>query len=520
MKYVGTPCAHCADGCKTTLNVRNNEILRGNNRDKTGINAEFLCIKGRYAGDFVRHPERLQTPLLRRANQLVEVTWDEALEFVARRLQDVLSLHGAQRIGFLGSNRTTNEENYLLQRLARGVLGTNNVDHHRTADFAALMAALGGDARRLAASGELSRAGAVLLVGNDPTHNHPLLAYNIRAAVRHWGARVYIINTRPIKLRRQARQFVSVPEGEEAAAVEALLGGGQGLDGPVLSQLAQLRSALGQEKDVIVVFGAELYGDAVRRLVEFGNSLPGNTRYIALADYANSRGAADMGLLPDRLPGYGSVLDPASRGRWEQLWKVSLPPAAGLDARRMLTGGQLRALYVVGSNPVKTFGLPPRREALGSLELLIVQELFLTETAQLADLVLPAASAYEKDGTFTNTCGEVQRLRRPLEPVGARSDFEIFRLLSYALKQPIPLRTPEAALEEIRQNVPGYQVSLGTLLTGQAALTAPADGRGRVETPAGLVFSSDDSLFTSGTLGRYSKTLNSVRERHLPRTEL
>ncbi|MGH9804884.1 MAG: NADH-quinone oxidoreductase subunit NuoG [Candidatus Acidiferrales bacterium] len=520
MKYIGTPCAHCADGCKTTLNVRNNEILRGNNRDKTGINGEFLCIKGRYGGDFVRHSDRLRAPLLRRNNKLVEVTWDDALEFVARRLRDVLALHGAQRIGLLASNRTANEENYLLQRLARGVLGTNNIDHHRTADFSALMAALAGDTGRLAASGALSRARAVLLVGNDPTHNHPLLAYNLRTAVRHWGAHLYVINAREIKLRRQARQFVTVPMGKEPAAIEALLGASSDLDATATAQLSELRSALSQERDVIVLFGAEVSGAAVRRLVEFGNSLPGKTRYIALADYANSRGAADMGLLPDRLPGYGVISDAATRQKWEQLWKTTLPTEPGLDARRMLTGGQLRALYVVGSNPIKTFGLQPRRESLGQLELLIVQELFLTETAQLADVVLPAASAYEKDGTFTNTCGELQRLRRPLEPAGARTDFEILRLLSYALKNPIPLRTPEEALEEIRQHVAGYQVSLGALLTGQAAMTLPADGRGPGETPAGLVFSSNDSLFTSGTLSRYSKTLKSIRERRLPRTEL
>ena len=186
----------------------------------------------------------------------------------------------------------------------------------------------------------------------------------------------------------------------------------------------------------------------------------------------------------------------------------------------MLTGGKLRALYVVGSNPIKTFGLENKREALGPLELLVVHELFLTETAALADVVLPAACAYEKEGTFTNTCGELQRVKRALEPVGLRSDFEILRLLSYALGSPIPLRTPEAALEEIRQHVPGYQISLASLLAGEASLTSPADGRGPAETAAGLVFSANDSLFTSGTLGRYSQTLNSLPERDLPRSRL
>ena len=521
MEFVGTPCAHCGDGCKTTLNVRNNEILRGNNRDKTGINGEFLCLKGRYAFDYVHHPERLRRPLLRRAARLEEATWDEALDFVARRLKELAGDPG--RIGFLGSNRTTNEENYLLQRFARTVVGTNNVDHHRTANYAALVAALAGDATRYAASGDLARAQAVLLVGNDPTHNHPLLAWNIRAGVRLWGTRLYAVNARDIKLRRQATRFVQVPAGQEAAAVETLLGSAGNLPAEVQKALGELRAALEKESGVIVVFGAELYGGAVARLVEFGNRLPGHTRYIALGDYSNSRGAADLGVLPHLLPGYAPVANADARRRWEQLWNASLPALAGLNARQMFEPGRLRGLYVVGANPIKTFGRANTREALGAPELLVVHELFLTETAQLADVVLPVAAAYEKEGTFTNTCGELQRLRRALDPVDVRTDFDILRLLSHALEKPIPLRTPEAALEEIRREVSGYQVSLATLLTGEAARTAPVDGRlpkEAVATPAGLVFSSDDSLFTSGTLGRFSRVLDSVHERKLPRSQL
>ncbi|HXE74367.1 MAG TPA: molybdopterin-dependent oxidoreductase [Candidatus Xenobia bacterium] len=499
MNFIGTPCAHCGDGCKTTLNVRNNEILRGNNRDKTGINGDFLCIKGRYGGDFVHHPERLRQPLVRRDGQLQPASWNEALDYVTRGLKHVLEQSGPGSIGFLGSNRTTNEENYLLQRFARTVIGTNNIDHHRTADYTALTAALGGDTARYASSRDLLSASAILLIGNDPTHNHPLLAANIRLAVRNNGARLYIVNHREIKLRRQARQFVLVPGGQEATAVESLL------------------DSLRNEKDLIVLFGAEVAGAELKRLVEFCNGLPGTTRYIALGDYCNSRGAADMGLLPGRLPGYSPVNDAAAKKKWEELWKASLPAAPGLHAREMLAGGKLRALYVIGSNPIKTFGLQPKREALGALDLLVVHELFLTETAALADVVLPVACAYEKEGTFTNTCGELQRVRRALEPVGLRTDFEILRLLTYALGRPIPLRTPEAALEEIRQHVPGYQVSLASVLAGEAARTAPVDGRGSIDTPAGLIVSADDSLFTSGTLGRYSQALNSVPERNLPR---
>ncbi len=183
--------------------------------------------------------------------------------------------------------------------------------------------------------------------------------------------------------------------------------------------------------------------------------------------------------------------------------------------------GNLRALYIVGSNPVKTCALSSPDQVLGKLALLVVQELFLTETAQRADVILPAACAYEKEGTFTNTCGELQQLRRAVDAPGrARSDFDILRLLFHMMGQPIPLRTPEAALEEVRQHVPGYQVSLANLAAGQAVNITLAVAPERIDTPAGLIFSSDDSLFTSGNLGRYSQTLNSVHERQLARTEL
>ncbi len=518
MQYIGTPCAHCGDGCKTTLNVRNNEILRGNNRDKTGINGEFLCIKGRYGGDFVRHPDRLRQPLLRRDGTLQPGSWDEAFDFVARRLREIIEKNGPDSVGFLGSNRTTNEENYLLQRFARTVVGTNNIDHHRTADYATLAAALDGQRNAYAASGDLLRASAILLVGSDPTHNHPLLAHNIRATVRLNGARLYIINSRDIKLQRQAWHYVSVPAGEESEAIAALHGSASKLDGATQTALALLRDSLQQERELIVLFGAELYGSSVRRLVEWSRTLPATVRFVALGDYANSRGAADMGLLPDRLPGYGLLA--TDRNQWEKNWDATLPASSGLTAREMLSEFRLRALYVVGANPVRSFGLLQSRAALGNPELMVVHELFLTETAQLADVVFPAVCAYEKEGTLTNTCGEVQRLRRALNPDGGRSDFDILRLLSHALGKAIPLRSPEAALEEIRQKVPGYQVSLAALLAGQAERVSPIAAAGGSEPAAGMVFSADDSLFSSGSLGRYSLTLNSISERNVPRTEL
>ncbi len=523
MTYVSTVCTHCSNGCKTTLSVRNNEILRANNRDLSGFNKDFLCVKGRFGFDFTKHPERLKLPLVRRDGKLVPSSWEDALAEVSRRLAEVHKANGADAIGFIGSNRTTNEENYMLGRIARAAIGTNNLDHHRTADYASLIAALGPQAAAASATmTQLYEADAVLLVGDDPTEQNPLVAWQIRSAIRHRASRLYVINSKSIKLLRKAAGFAEVPQGGETAAAGWLANGNAQLDAGVIERLGALKSALEKENGIVIVFGAELTGAAVRDLVKFGSSLPGQTRYIALGDYANSRGASDMGLLPGMLPGYVSAGDAKAREAFGKLWGAKLPDQPGLDAQGMLAAaanGKLRALYVVGANPVKTFGVEANGR-LGKLDLLIVQDLFLTETAQMADIVLPAAAAYEKNGTMTNTSGEVQLVRKGGDVMGTRSDFDILRILSHQLAQqglgqPIPLRTPDAAFDEIRQSVSGYGVSMATLLLGEAERTAPvstANGNAKFDVPAGSIFSAHDTLFTSGSLGRYCKMILSLPE--------
>src|SRR5438445_12173521 len=219
MNHVGTICTHCGDGCKTTLGVRRSDtgadIVRGDNRDKSGINGDFLCIKGRYAFDYFDHKDRLRHPLIRRNGQLTQATWEEALEHVGKRLKEIRDTQGGQAIGVIGSNRTTNEENYLLQKFARTVLGTNNIDHHRTADFPAFAAALSGKENATATMRDVLNAPAILLIGNDPTDQHPLVAWNIRTAVRLHQARLYTINSGDIKLKRQSSVYAKIPKGTE-----------------------------------------------------------------------------------------------------------------------------------------------------------------------------------------------------------------------------------------------------------------------------------------------------------------
>ena len=428
MNHVATVCTHCGDGCKTTLGVRRSdegmEIVRGDNRDKSGINGDFLCIKGRYAFDFANNTERLTKPLVRQADgKFAEVSWEAALDFAGKKLRQIRDAKGGQSIGVIGSNRTTNEESYLLQKFARTVLGTNNIDHHRTADYVAFTRALKGKPGLTASLADTGTAPAVLLLGSDPTEQHPMLAWNLRTNVRHNRARIYIVNHEAIKLRRQAKAFLAIPQDGYASVVAFLAGDDSALNEETAKSF---REAVLGEKELLIVFGSEFRGRDIEALVNFGLTLP-NVKFACLGDYVNSRGAADMGLLPDLLPGY-QAFDSANALTQEYAGKdlgTTLPSAPGLDLVEMLDAaarGELAALYVVGSNPVSRYGVDP--SALKNT-FLIVQDLFLTETALLADVVLPAANLYEKSGTVTNTYGDLQLVKKDRRPCGRPYRFRI-----------------------------------------------------------------------------------------------
>jgi NADH-quinone oxidoreductase subunit G len=564
MKHVGTICTHCGDGCKTTLGVRRSdagmEIVRGDNRDKSGTNGDFLCIKGRYAFDFANHEERLTRPLIRRNGKLTPATWEEAFELIGKRFAEVRDRDGGAAIGVIGSTRTTNEEAYLLSKFARVVLKTNNVDHHRTADFPALAAALRGKTNGTASMADVFTAPAVLLIGNDPTEQHPLLAWQIRSSVRLHRTRLYLINSRPIKLRRQATDFVEIPAGSESQVAAFLAGTDVAADSLISSSENKsttgrdawigLRDKLRGEQNLVIIFGSELRGDDLANLVKFGSGISG-ARFVCLADYANSRGAADMGLYPDLLPGYHPT---AGNSQFHQEWG-EIPQAAGLDLDGMVESGKagkLKALYVVGSNPVGRLDLDP---FAFSRSFVVVQDMFLTETAVMADVVLPAANAYEKSGTFTNTCGDLQLVKKAGEVTGTKSDFEmmvrIADAMGFDVRKLVPFGggtyadmgqsrgaqsgeadrhavwleahglepklspfDPTAILDEIQRLVPGYDVSRMNLLAGNSQHTSLTEaGPGVAHRPECIAPANDD-LFTSGTLGRYSRTLKSVMESH------
>ena len=544
MKHVSTVCTHCADGCKVTLGVRQvndgSEIVRADNRDKSGINNDFLCAKGRFGFDFVESPERLSKPHIRNAaGKLEPATWEQALRLAGSKLKEIRDTRGGAAIGVIGSNQTTNEENYLLQKFARTVLGTSNIDHERTADYAAFARALAGKTGKAASLRQIAVAPAILLIGGDPTEEHPLLAWELRTNVRLNKARLYIANSKSIKLERQARAVQGLPPNGYKD-LTAILDRGE----------SDFAKAVMAEESLVIIFGQEFRGAAVEALVAWGLAR-GNVKFAYLGDHANSRGASDMGLSPTLLPGYVPLAEPGAFAEYD-----GLATGPGNSVGEMIltaARGDLGALLIVGSNPVSKLAIDP---AVLKNTFVIVQDIFLTETAALADVVLPAASLYEKSGTVTNTFGDVQLVKKAADHAGVKPDFEILIRLAGAMgvdvKSLVPFGKggvtadlgqsrgvqsgeadrhgvwlaannleprlspfdPLAMLDEIARLVPGYALDRINLFTGNDVPTEP----GFVPLSALALAAGDallpahDTLFTSSTLGRYSPALNELQQ--------
>jgi NADH-quinone oxidoreductase subunit G len=574
MNHVPTICTHCGDGCKTTLGVRStsdgSEIVRGDNRDKSGINGDFLCNKGRYAFDFANSAERITTPLIRqRDGQLKPASWEEALTHVGKKFAELRDTRGGRSIGVIGGNRLTNEEAYLLQKFARSVLATNNIDHHRTADYVTFAQALAATPDRAASLRDTLTAKAVMVLGGDPTNQAPATAWNLRTNVRLNGARLYIANSTEIKLRRQAKAFLHIPEFSASALTAFLSGDDSAADsltqpGADTSAAHAFRAAARAEEELLVLIGSEIRGADLQRLLAFGTTLP-NRKFALLSDYVNSRGAADMGLLPDMLPGYTPIgaidtQSPSSRIAIE----YASPTEPGLDMLEIFdaaAAGKLSALYVVGSNPVARYGVDP---ATLANTFVVVQDMFLTETAALADVILPAANLYEKSGSVTNSYGDLQQVKKAADRAGVRTDFEMIvriadkigadvrKLVPFGpgtradmgqtrgaqsgeadrhavwltannLEPRLSPFDPSAILDEIQRLVPGYNaLSRLQLLSGNDQHLEPAAAAPLVQISnrRDLVLPSNDTLFTSGTLGRYSTMLADLQQNDLQQNDL
>jgi NADH-quinone oxidoreductase subunit G len=470
MQHVGTVCTHCSNGCKTTLGVRNDEIMRGNNRDRSGINGEFLCVKGRYGFDFTQHEERVTSPMIRINGKLEAVSWSKALGFVSEKYKSVVAAGG--KFGVVAGVHLTNEELFYLQKFARAGLKTSNIDHARSGDFVTLLDAVSGNMNALATVEDLYNTKAALVIGSDLSQQHPLLAFQLRADVRHHKANIYTVTPGPVREAKYSAASVIAAEGTEFDALKGL------------------EEKLKGEKELVILFGDAIKGQRVRDLVAWAAGLGIPVKYVCLLDYSNSRGALDMGATPELLPGY--VVD----------------PTPGMSLSQMMASEELDVLWVVGANPLRGNTLASKKAFV------VTQTMFLDETSERADVVFPSASAYEKNGTVTNVTGQVQRLKAAIKTMGTKGDLEIFGLIAkeMGLAAEIGVWTHDAVFKEIHESVRGYNVPLPILITGGAAMTTPVNGRVAVDVRVDEIRSAGDTLFTSGELGRYSKLLTSVPE--------
>jgi NADH-quinone oxidoreductase chain G len=512
LKRADTICQYCGDGCQITVQTKDNHLIEVNSSFGAGRNNGDLCARGFFGFHATSHPNRLTKPLLRRNGVLVESTWEEALEYTAQQIARLKEAHGPDAFGGLIASRCTNEELYLFQKFMRRVIGTNNLDssaRYGHINGVQAMRRVQGTHRWTVTFEDILDADVLLLVGTSVTETNPIVGLRVKEAVKKRHARLLTIEaTQPgidsiSNITNLSHVHVGVPtaqfgdtllgllkavvqgghvhpslQSRSAAYVSALSDALEKIDWTAIETatgagrdgFAEMASTIAQGRRVVVLAGQDLLRsiggyaaclDLLDLLVMTGKLADPGCGFAPLAEENNDQGAVETGAVAELLPGCGDVSGAESRAAMALAWTAEVPSVHGATLTEMIDkarAGQLKALVVVGENPVGT--LPPHmnvREALQSLELLVCQELFLTETARLAHVVLPAAAPLEKAGTWTNEEGHVQALRPAIEPAGeSRPDWEILSALSILLGTPLEYAESKDVLKEIRSVIPGY----------------------------------------------------------------
>jgi len=512
-QYVGSPqkesptiCGFCGVGCSLVMGSVDNKIVEVNpSHQEDTVNLSTLCVRGHFAHDFLNVSERLTHPLIRRDGELLPATWDEALEIVAKKLIAIKKKHGPQSLAFIGSSKCTVEENYLFQKMARVVLGTNNVDNgsycsekvkenliNRNLDGCDLIKPLAG----------LEKAELIFVIGADPTQSAPVVSYYIKRASRIKGIPLIVADPRKTGLVPFSSLWLPLAPHSDCAMINAMAsilykrksydtgfihkfteGFDRYSDGLLSVDLETASRLTGLDREIIekaanfiewkkiaFVIGhgilQQRYGsmsmDALLNLALMTGSVGGeNHGLYFLARENNQIGAWDMGVVPDSLPGRQPLSNDIIRNHWEQNWEVKISPDPGLNLIRMIEEaekGNIQALYIMGENPLRSLPQPERiRDALNKPELLVVQDILATETTQLADVVLPGAAFSEKGGTFTNLEGRIQLFEPAVSPPGkAKPDWEILDMLFDTMRYSKRYSSLNEIRTEISQLVPMY----------------------------------------------------------------
>jgi formate dehydrogenase (NADP+) alpha subunit len=516
LKKTTSTCAYCADGCQMHIETSGKEVQRVTSplswKNKWGDRAETakghggLCVRGRFGFQYIDSKERLSAPLVRTDEGLVPKSWFEAMDIVTKRLATIKAQHGPDAIAGLITARCTNEELYLFQKLMRAAIGTNQVDssaRYGHLNFTRALQHAAGIGRMMNGYEQITKANVLLLIGTDITETHPISGLRVKEAVRVYGAQVIVATSRMTNIAKLATHPLLIAAGSEGWFIKALVKAvleedlvDEAAVSAAPDAFAALKQAVsGLSWDVLTartgvarepaVEVAQLYAEAPRAVIlcaegvtrqadGYANVLnlvdlawvtgkltkPG-CGVNALPEEANEQGAVDMGVAPELLPGQALYADEAARAKFAGAWNATLPADVGANLMEMLARcrrGEIKALYLVGENPLAT--LPAStgvKEALEKVELLICQDPFLTETGRLAHVVLPACTFAEKDGTFTNLEGKVNRVRPALEPYEeAHPDWEIFTALGTVLGHPMEYENAQAIQREIMKLLPGY----------------------------------------------------------------
>lgn len=531
-RKVETTCPYCGVGCQIELNIKNDRIVKVYGVDNGSPNRGHLCVKGRFGLDYVHHQERLTTPMIKKKGRFIEASWEEALELVADRFKELKDKYGSDSLAGLSSAKCTNEENYLFQKFVRVCFSNNNVDHCARLCHASTVAGLGrafGSGAMTNSIKEWGKSDVVLVTGSNTTEAHPVIGYYLKHLVIYQGLKLIVIDPRAIELTKYAKIWLRQKNGTDVAWINGLMNIiiQEGLYDEEFVEnrtenFAQSRKTVSRytpqkvkeitgipEKELIAA--ARMYASGKRSSIVFSmgitQHITGTDNVLSLANLAmlcgnvgregtgvnplrgqnNVQGACDLGALPNVYPGYQKVTDEQIRQKFEEAWKVRLSPKEGLTAVEMIEAakdGVIKGLYIMGENPMLSDpNLNNVQKGLESLDFLVVQDIFLTETARMADVVLPGVSFAEKDGTFTNTERRVQRVHKALPEIGgSRQDWQIILELSRKMGYSMSYNSPAEVMEEIACLTPIYG-GIGFARLAREALQWPCPSSEHPGTP-------------------------------------
>ena len=498
---VNTICSYCGCGCGITLYVKDNKVVRATPDKDNPLNHNTLCVRGSYGYDYVHSPERLTSPLIKKDGEFEEATWEQAIDEILEQFTRIKQEYGSNSLAIFGSSKCTNEENYLIQKFARCVLGTNNIDNgsrlYNAANVKGLLDTIGFPCST-GMLDDIERSDVIIVIGANPSSSAPLAEYAIKRAVKYKGARLVLINPLETGLSAWSELWLKPRFATDMVLAngiaKSLIEGGLINNGSLGKSVDNFTAFADSVKSYTANYvqettgvstedvksAAQLLAGAARISIMYGNGI---TQYpdalqsvIALANLAlligsaemdtvglyalqrenNGQGACDMGVLPDYLPGYVPLNDTKTKETFEQYWKCKLPSETGLTAPEMIgqaKKGVLKSMYIIGENPVSSFPQPALvKEALETIEFLVVQDMFLTETAKLATVVLPAAGFAEKEGSFTNFEGRIQTVNKAIEPAGnSRPDWYILTRLANRMGIPMKYSSPGKVMDEIKE---------------------------------------------------------------------